>query len=480
MSEPVPGINSKSHVAIERRRALKVLAASAISPHLLHPLAVADAREKTNVSIATFSADVTPPFGHALFASHIRPAESIGDPLFAKGLVLKSGELNVVLVSVDWLEIRNDAYDRWRTVLAEAAITTRDRVLLTSVHQHDTPLADLAAERILNERGVQGKLIDLDFHEACVQRVAKSLRESLDSKRAVTHFGVGQAKVERVASNRRYLDPDGTPRHGRMSRMPRGYATDQPDGTIDPWLKTLSFWDGDTPLVALSAYATHPMSSYGGGQVSTDFPGLARARRQQETPEVPQIYMSGASGNVVAGKYNDGSRESRDRLVEQLYRAMNTAWQATTRHPIEEMSFRSASLELKPRDEGRYREEALQQQLSANSDAKTQAWAALGMSWHKRIRTGQKLSIPVLNLGKAQFVLLPGESYVEYQLLAQQLRPDSFVMVAGYGECSPGYIPTELAWLEKDNNLDDWCWVAPGAEPAMRNALKAGLLKVPD
>ena len=34
----------------------------------------------------------------------------------------------------------------------------------------------------------------------------------------------------------------------------------------------------------------------------------------------------------------------------------------------------------------------------------------------------------------AQLVLLPAESYVEYQLLAQKLRPDDFVLVMGYGE----------------------------------------------
>src|SRR5205085_11058257 len=126
-----------------------------------------------------FAVDVTPPLGHPLFASHIRAAETIGDPLFAKGFVLKAGESCVVLCAVDWLEIRNDAYERWRAALAAAAGTTPDRVLLSCVHQHDAPLADLAAERILNERGVRGKLIDLDFHEQTVQRVASALEEAL-------------------------------------------------------------------------------------------------------------------------------------------------------------------------------------------------------------------------------------------------------------------------------------------------------------
>jgi hypothetical protein len=104
-----------------------------------------------------------------------------------------------------------------------------------------------------------------------------------------------------------------------------------------------------------------------------------------------------------------------------------------------------------------------------------QCLAALGLSWRKRADAGHKLSVPVLDLGKAQLVLMPAESYVEYQLLAQRLRPDSFVVVAGYGECAPGYIPIERAWKEHDGNLADWCWVAPGAEDAMTRALTAAL-----
>jgi hypothetical protein len=60
----------------------------------------------------------------------------------AHGFVLSSGEKPIVFVAVDWCEIRNDAYDRWRAVLAEAARTTRERVLVTSVHAHDAPVAD--------------------------------------------------------------------------------------------------------------------------------------------------------------------------------------------------------------------------------------------------------------------------------------------------------------------------------------------------
>ena len=81
----------------------------------------------------------------------------------------------------------------------------------------------------------------------------------------------------------------------------------------------------------------------------------------------------------------------------------------------------------------------------------------------------------MIDFGPALFAVLPAEAYVEYQLLAQKLRPDVFAMVAGYGECGPGYIPIERAWQENDANLNDWCWVAPGSEARMTEALTTAL-----
>jgi hypothetical protein len=58
--------------------------------------------------IATFSADVTPPLGHPLLACHADPdAIRIDDPLLAKGFVLLGPDRPIVVLSIDWCEIRN-------------------------------------------------------------------------------------------------------------------------------------------------------------------------------------------------------------------------------------------------------------------------------------------------------------------------------------------------------------------------------------
>ena len=71
--------------------------------------------------LATFKADVTPPLGAPLYTG---PARSIVDPLEARGLALIGAGRPLIIAVIDWCEIRNSSYDRWRTRLARAAGTT--------------------------------------------------------------------------------------------------------------------------------------------------------------------------------------------------------------------------------------------------------------------------------------------------------------------------------------------------------------------
>ncbi|HXD85307.1 MAG TPA: hypothetical protein VN641_02355 [Urbifossiella sp.] len=427
------------------------------------------------LSLCTFMVEVTIPLGHPCMGGGIAPAKEIVDPLFAHGFILQGAGEPVAVIAVDWCEIRNGAYDLFRDKIAAAIGTTPVRVMLSSLHQHDAPIPDIEAQQLLEKQKAKGSVCDLAFLEKTVDRVADAAKKAMQKATPITHIGTGQAKVDRVASNRRYRDEAGAVHYNRMSasRDPKIRAGEE--GTIDPFLKTLSFWNGDVPLLGLSAYATHPMSYYGKGGVSADFVGLARKRRQAETPGVFQMYVSGCSGNVTAGKYNDGAPTNRPVLADRLHAAMAAAWKAVQKKPIAQVEFRSVPLKLEARKSAGFSEEELRKRLASDPRPFGQCLAALGLSWKHRVRAGIPIDLPVLDFGTAAIVLLPAESYIEYQLAAQKMRPDAFVLVAGYGECGPGYIPIERAWNENDSNLDDWCWVEKGSEKRMLDAIGKAL-----
>lgn len=324
---------------------------------------------------------------------------------------------------------------------------------------------------------MKGELYDETFHDQTVGRVAAALRNGLNGAVPVTHVGVGQARVERIASNRRVVYPDGRVTFHRGSRSGGSeFYRESPEGLIDPNLKTLSFWNGDQAVVAMHAYATHPMSYYGRGEVSADFVGLARARRQRDDFSIKQIYVSGCSGDVTAGKFNNGSHDHRLELIDRLYQGMVDAWSDTKRIPLEKIGFRNTALELKFHPKPSLTNEALA--AAVNDESRTvekRILAAMGLSSRQRVASGQSIDLSCIDLGAAQIVLFPGEAFVGYQLMAQKMRPDSFVVSIGYGECWPGYIPTESAFDE--NFQDTWLWVGPGAEARMRAALESVLSK---
>lgn len=162
-------------------------------------------------------------------------------------------------------------------------------------------------------------------------------------------------------------------------------------------------------------------------------------------------------------------------LTQRMYDAMKKAWTNTQRAPLKLLAFRNTKLELEFNPKASLTEAALTAALKDESrPVERRILAAMGLSSRLRVAKGQLIDLPCLDLGDAQVVLFPGEAFVGYQLMAQKMRPKSFVMSIGYGECWTGYIPTESAFREGFG--DSWLWVAPGSEERIKTALRRVLL----
>ncbi len=352
----------------------------------------------------------------------------------------------IVLVAVDWTGLRNEAYRSWRAALAEAAHTTPESVSIHCVHPHNAPFADTEAQKML--AAINGPpLLDLAFFDKAVATSANALKKSLASAKEFTHVGFGQAEVKHVASNRRVIGVDGRVLFTRTSATKNKEARAAPEGLIDPLLRTISFWNGEKPLAALHFYATHPMSYYGDGMISADFCGLARQKRQDEQPGVHQIYFTGCSGNVTAGKYNDGNKANRTILRDRMYNGMVAAWNATKKQQVSGWNWSVQPVAFIPRREPSFGEVISTRDMNDPKQTKARRNnAALQLAWLKRIKT--PVEITSLDLGIAKTLHLPGEPFIEYQLAAQKASAAKPICVAGHGDGGCGYIPTADAYLQ--------------------------------
>jgi hypothetical protein len=425
----------------------------------------------------TFNVDVTPPLGTPLCDALCQPASALDDPLSARGIVLvPAGEQPIVLVALDWVGVGNDGQDAWKAALAEAAGTTPERVAVHALHQHDAPGCDFGADKLAAEHGLGGKLFNVEFAREAIARTATAVKEAAAATTPVTHVSHGAGIVEKVASNRRCIGPDGKVFLVRYTASKDPRAKSEPEGIIDPQARAIGFWNGDEPLTILTYYATHPQSYYGKGRISADFPGMARSLREEAVPGPLHIHFNGAGGNIGAGKYNDGSPEMRPELARRLAAGMAAAWEASEKSPIDDgtvINWATRDVALPP---GKHldEEELLRKIDDQNVSEFDRLQAVRHLQFLRECEAGRKITLSRLRIGDVDLLHLPGELFVEYQLAAQQLRPDSAVCVAAYGDYGPGYIGLHDSYAQGGYETSDRASrVAPSVEGVLMKGIEA-------
>ena len=438
----------------------------------LLPLNACNTEERPEVRLSTFQCDVTPPLGTPIYSGY-EPLAVIEHPLLAKGIVLEESGQRYVLCVLDWCEICNATHTLFRETLAEAAGTDAGYVAVQTVHQHTAPMGDADAMRLLDTIENPPPHPDPEVIEKAVKNVAEALRNSLADMQVVDSIGTGQARVVEVAATRRVKAEDGSI-ITRWSSCTDPELRAQPEGLIDPYLKTLTFARGDRPLARLHYYTTHPQSFYGDPRASYDFPGMARQELEQEEG-VFQIYFTGCAGDVTAGKYNDRSPEARDRLAARLLDGMHESVAVTRYEPIQLLSWKTVPVKLPLReDPGFVSEDARIEMLNQEIPHSARLDGAMSLVTMQRGDVPYILSS--LRINNDLIMNLPGECMVAYQLFSQQQRPDAFVAVAAYGDCGPGYICTDQAFTEGGYEPSA-TRLAPGAEKILKEGIRQLLIE---
>lgn len=400
-------------------------------------------KDSSGIYLATFDMDATPPVGSMLAYDPMEKAGELG--LRARGIVLTGSGLPIVLCAIDWIGIANESQDEFKNALAEAVGTLPDRVAIHTVHQHDAPISDFGAERILKEAGLDPGAFESSYQKKFIQDLAAAVKSSIPLAIPVTHIGTGKAEVMQVASNRRIPGPDGKIQYSRTSSTKDEKIRAYPEGLIDPEVSLVSFWNGKDPLAVLSYYAVHPQSYYLTRIANPDFPGIARYMRQLEVPDALHVHFNGAGANVTAGKYNDGSKENRLLLGQRLADGMRKAWETTVIIPLDPntVDWKVLPLELSvaPQVEN-IREEMKERDLRWKTNNVQK------LAWRNRREMGKTIPVGCLYLGNERILHLPGELFVEFQLAAKSFNPDLSVHLAAYGDYGPFYIGTAKAYEE--------------------------------
>jgi hypothetical protein len=420
----------------------------------------------SGVRVAPFEADATPPLGAPLI--WVTPAERVADPLRAKGIVFESNGQRYVMCAVDWCGIGGAVHQQIRAAIARAAGAKPAAVELHVIHQHTAPYLEGDGQKKLAKQASPPLLYPQSAIDDLARRLAAAVAKARAALVPVDTIGIGEAKVERVASYRRiFIDGKLVSRVSTAGK--RKEMADAPEGPIDPYLRTITFAQGGKPVVRLHYYATHPQTFCCEGTVSADFVGAARDAAEKLEPGVPQVYFTGAAGDVTVGKYNDETPEKRKELATRLLEGFRASIRATKYQPLQKAAWRTLPLRMPGRPASdplmqNYRAKMLDVKATGNERLR----GAIAVAYAERKRP---IDISVLDLGAAVVLHLPGEPLLEFQRYAQQQLPGRFVAVAGYGDIGPGYICPDLAH-QQGSYEPGASQTPPGTEAILKAAIR--------
>ena len=162
-------------------------------------------------------------------------------------------------------------------------------------------------------------------------------------------------------------------------------------------------------------------------------------------------------------------------LAGRLAEGMKRAWDKMQKVDANTLSFDWATRDVKlPLAEWYDADEQNKLLHDANAEQLPRMRAARNIAWARRATEGPAISIGRLRLGPIDILQMPGELFVEYQLAAQQMRPEAFVCMAAYGDYGPGYIGTSIAYSQGGYETGDShvSRVSARAEPMLMGAMQ--------
>lgn len=177
---------------------------------------------------------------------------------------------------------------------------------------------------------------------------------------------------------------------------------------------------------------------------------------------VTQIYFTGCGGDVAMGKYNDGTPKARQALTDRLHDAMQRSIADVRTEPISNVRWEQAGIAfVKRRDPEFQRPSNVAMLANARATPIQRLKAGINLAWIKRGATRPPIEMSCLTIDGVRILHLPGEPFVQYQLAAQKMQRDAFVVVAGYGDCGMGYIGGDRIFTDRGGYEQTYSFAGP-------------------
>lgn len=391
------------------------------------------------------------------FAARTQPSSGVHDEIYVRAMVVSDAQPDAVptaLVVADLVSLPPAQTDEIRAEIARTVGIPASAVIVATTHTHGGPATD--------ERTEASPLVS--EYASCVRRIVVQAVEAAAAQRHPARMLLGFGNEPTVGKNRR-----------------------RAGGVVDPAVPTIRVEDADGRVVGIvCCYACHPVTLGPDNRLITaDYPGAVVRTLEAVYPGAVAMFVTGCAGQINTGhsataSLSVGPSEFRSfREMSRLGTAIAGAAIQTSEQiagprgtpsavapgtspasAVRAVTVAVAAPRLPSGDAASFRELASnwQRRLAElppdDADAQVESdqlnrW----VGWADRMAAGAPhadvvpLDVTALRWGDIVVVGLPGEPFVEFGLEIRERAPVP-VVVAGYANGCPGYVPHRSAYDE--------------------------------
>jgi len=437
--------------------------------------AVTRAAEPLRVGVATV--EITPPLGYRMSGYfRERRATAVHDPLQAKALVFRQGDVKAAVVLCDLIGLPRRLSERARRAAAEATGIPPAHLVLGATHTHTGPLYFGVLRDLFHERAVAAAGSDpaegVDYPARLRDRIVEAVTAAAQAARPATLLA-GRARVEGLAFNRRYHMKDGSVRFNPGMRNPNIV---RPAGPVDPEVGVLAVrrHGDERPRAALVNFALH-LDTVGGTAFGADYPFYTEhALRRTWGPDFALLFGIGCAGDINHVDFPRGVRPGAETIGRRLAEAVAGAPLAPVAEPALAVAREVLRLPL----------QEVSDEEAAWAKANIEKVGTRDLSFLDQVRAYKVIDllrrraeapdgrtmpveVQVVRLSRrVALVALPGEVFVELGLAIKRASPFEVTLVLELCQDAPGYIPTTKAFREGSYETVN-SRLAPGAGERM-------------
>ena len=432
-------MSGESSIMLRRREFVKMVAGGATVGGLALAVGQSSAAAKNNVRLEVGEgvADITPPMGIEMAGFHRPPGKErritgIRRKSEARAIVLRHGQTEAVLVSLDITGVSREMTRRVQTRIAEKLSVEAANIRICATHTHSMPTCRFY---------LQWGAVSPEYTSLVEQRIVE----------AVAIAKADAAPAELLVGKSRAVG-------GNFNRTTGNFKTDEhfgKDSTDDErWLDTMVHVlrferGGDKPDLLWYHFSSHPVC-FSDGLAGPDWPGLVAAI-VHEKYKISPSFLQGHCGDVNPGDgkiWIDKAEPSAAAVFAAIQRAMD---QMTT-VKVDSLHVKTSDFGL-PLDVELFKQ-WLDEYRKDAANCKDGSWvdARFAKAWYEDSvkqdlkRTHLPVPLSAMRIGSVGLVFHATELYSYYGLEIRRDSPLSDTLVVGYADDSVGYAPDPGAY----------------------------------